>query len=60
MYAQVSRHRDTGLSRGYGFVSFSTVAEAEQAINGIHGTVVLGRALRVEKVKADDEQQQAR
>jgi len=55
VYAQVSRHRDSGLSRGYGFVSFETVEEAEKAIGGIHGMVVQGRALRVEKVKADEE-----
>lgn len=57
VYAQVSRHRDTGLSRGYGFVSYESVAESERAVEGIHGMVVQGRSLRVEKVKADDEQQ---
>jgi hypothetical protein len=60
VYSQVSRHRDTGLSRGYGFVSYETVEEADKAIAGIHGTVVQGRALRVEKVKADEDQQRGR
>lgn len=55
VYAQVSRHRDTGLSRGYGFVSFETVEAADRAIAGIHRQMVQGRALRVEKVKADEE-----
>lgn len=60
IYAQVSRHRDTGLSRGYGFVSYESVADAEKAIEGIHGMVVQGRSLRVEKVKADEDQQRTR
>jgi len=40
VYAQVSRHRDSGLSRGYGFVSYDSVGEALAAIEGIHGMVV--------------------
>lgn len=60
VYAQVSRHRDTGLSRGYGFVSYESVPEAESAVEGIHGLVVQGRSLRVEKVKADEEPPRAR
>ncbi len=32
VYARVIRHKDTKLSRGFGFVEMSTEAEAEQAL----------------------------
>jgi RNA recognition motif-containing protein len=39
--------RDTGNSKGFGFVELSSEAEAQAAINGLNGTDVEGRALKV-------------
>jgi len=55
VFCQVAAHRDTGLSRGYAFVSYETVEEAERAIAALHNLTVEGRALRVEVARADRE-----
>ena len=47
--AAVVTDRDTGHSRGFGFVEMSTVAEADQAIAQFNGKDLDGRQLRVEK-----------
>ncbi len=39
--------RDTGRSRGFGFVEMSSSAEAEKAIAALNGTDLGGRALNV-------------
>jgi RNA recognition motif-containing protein len=41
--------RDTGRSRGFGFVEMATSEEADQAIAQFHGKDLDGRQLRVEK-----------
>lgn len=43
----VAKDRDTGRSRGFGFVEMQTVAEAEAAIKGMNGMDVEGRQLSV-------------
>ena len=40
-------HRETGRSRGFGFVEMPYDTEAQDAIAGLHGIVVEGRALIV-------------
>ncbi|KAL3927228.1 MAG: hypothetical protein SGPRY_002924 [Prymnesium sp.] len=55
VFCQVACHRDTGTSRGYAFVSYETVEEAERAISALHNFSVEGRALRVEVARADRE-----
>ena len=55
IFCQVACHRDSGLSRGYAFVSYETVEEAEKAIAALHNMTVEGRALRVEVARADRE-----
>ena len=47
--AAVVTDRDTGRSRGFGFVEMATVAEAEQAISLLNGKDLDGRQIRVEK-----------
>ena len=47
--AAVVTDRDTGHSRGFGFVEMSTAEEAEQAIARFNGKELDGRSLRVEK-----------
>ena len=49
--ATVVTDRDTGRSRGFGFVEMSTNEEAEQAISKFNGQEVDGRRLQVEKAK---------
>lgn len=45
--AKVMMERDTGRSKGFGFVEMASGAEAQEAINGLHGKSVDGRALTV-------------
>jgi RNA recognition motif-containing protein len=44
--------RDTGRSRGFGFVEMATPEEAESAISKLNGTSLDGRTIQVEKAKA--------
>jgi len=50
--AEVVADRDTGRSRGFGFVEMATPEEAEQAISRLNGTSLDGRTIQVEKAKA--------
>jgi RNA recognition motif-containing protein len=50
--AAVVMDRDTGRSRGFGFVEMATAEEAEQAITKFNGKDLDGRQLRVEKASA--------
>ena len=43
--------RDTGRSRGFGFVEMSTEAEAQSAMQGLNGHELDGRALKVNEAK---------
>jgi RNA recognition motif-containing protein len=45
--ARVVMDRDTGRSKGFGFVTMNNKAEADAAIAALNGTEVNGRALRV-------------
>lgn len=45
--AKVITDRETGRSKGFGFVEMSTAEEAEQAINQFNGSDLDGRSLRV-------------
>ena len=49
--AQVITDRETGQSRGFGFVEMSTEEEARQAIASMNGRTVEGRALMVNESK---------
>jgi RNA recognition motif-containing protein len=50
--ASVVTDRDTGRSRGFGFVEMGTNEEAEQAISKLNGTSLDGRTIQVEKAKS--------
>ncbi len=47
--AAVVTDRDTGRSRGFGFVEMATAEDAEHAIMQFNGKELDGRQLRVEK-----------
>lgn len=47
--AVVVKDRDTGRSRGFGFVRYAQEADAEQAISAMNNVEFDGRAIRVDK-----------
>lgn len=49
--AQIISDRDTGRSKGFGFVEMSSDAEAQTAIAAMNGTDQGGRALTVNEAK---------
>jgi len=49
--AQVIMDRDSGRSKGFGFVEMGSEAEAQAAINALNGKEVNGRALTVNEAK---------
>src|SRR5260370_21957938 len=49
--ASVVEDRDTGRSRGFGFVEMSTKEEASSAIDQFNGKELRGRALKVNEAK---------
>ena len=49
MSATVMTDRETGRSRGFGFVEMATTEEAEKAISSLNGTSLDGRMIRVDK-----------
>ena len=49
--AEVINDRDTGRSKGFGFVEMGTDQEAQAAIAALHGTQMDGRALTVNEAK---------
>ena len=49
--AQVIQDRDTGRSKGFGFVEMGSPAEAQAAIQGLHDQEINGRRLTVNEAK---------
>jgi cold-inducible RNA-binding protein len=49
--AQVIMDRDTGRSKGFGFVEMKSDQEAQAAITGLNGKEVEGRALTVNEAR---------
>jgi RNA recognition motif-containing protein len=48
MSATVVTDRDTGQSRGFGFVEMATSEEADNAVQNLNGKTLDGRSLKVE------------
>jgi RNA recognition motif-containing protein len=53
--AEIIQDRDTGRSKGFGFVQMGSDAEAQAAIAALHGQEVDGRALTVNEAKPREE-----
>lgn len=49
--AKVIMDRDSGRSKGFAFVEFSTESEAQAAISRFNGTQLDGRAMNVSEAK---------
>ena len=47
--------RDTGRSKGFGFVEFNNDQEAQAAISGLNGKEVSGRSLTVSQARPKSE-----
>lgn len=53
--AKVMMDRDTGRSKGFGFVEMGSSDEAQAAIRGVHGKTIDGRALVVNLARPKEE-----
>jgi RNA recognition motif-containing protein len=58
--AQVIMDRDTGRSKGFGFVEMSSDQEARDAIQALNGQDVGGRALTVNEAKPREDRGSSR
>ena len=47
--SRILHDRDTGRSRGLGFVTMSSAEEGQGAIQGLNGTDFMGRVIRVDQ-----------
>jgi RNA recognition motif-containing protein len=53
--AKVMMDRETGRSKGFGFVEMSSDAEAQSAISGMNGQTIDGRAVVVNEARPREE-----
>ncbi|WP_343638156.1 RNA-binding protein [Roseateles sp.] len=57
--ARVMMDRDTGISKGFGFVEMESAEGAEAAISGLHGMSVQGRSIVVSLARPRDADKRA-
>lgn len=54
----VMKDRETGRSRGFGFVTFANAEEADAAIEAMNGKELDGRALTVNEARRREERRE--
>jgi RNA recognition motif-containing protein len=52
LYARIVRDRETGSSRGFGFVRYATPEEARKGVKALNGLAVRSRILRASPLRA--------
>ena len=57
---QIATWRDSGRSRGFGFVEMPDATEAQAAIAGLNGTSIEGRPLAVSEARPREGEHQPR
>jgi RNA recognition motif-containing protein len=55
--AKIIKDRDTGNSRGFGFVDMPNHQEARSALSGLNGKDLKGRALKVNEARSRTDRQ---
>ena len=50
---EITVDKDTGISKGFGFVSYSTPEAADAAMAAMNGAMIGGRQIRIEKTSED-------
>ena len=58
--ARVITDRETGRSRGFGFVEMSNDGEAGDALNGLNGTDLDGRTITVNEARPKEPRSRSR
>ena len=51
--AEITVDKDTGVSKGFGFISYDNVASANAAMEAMNGAMIAGRQIRIEKTAED-------
>jgi len=51
--AEITVDKDTGVSKGFGFVSYDNPMSADAALSAMNGAMVGGRQIRIEKTAED-------
>ena len=51
--AEMTLDKESGMSKGFGFVSFSAPHEADAALAAMNGAMIGGRQIRIEKTSED-------
>ena len=51
--AEITLDKETGVSKGFGFVSYDNVQSADAAMASMNGAMIGGKQIRIEKTAED-------